>query len=86
MVDLNRHVNNTVYVQWALEAAPEDVLMRGRPVEVEVSYRAEALYGDTVLSRAAALPGGPEPGPVFLHQVANAATGAELTRLRTRWG
>jgi len=90
-LDLNRHVNNTVYVQWALEAAPEDVLMRRRPVEVEVSYRAEALYGDTVLSRAAAAavpvaaPAGPGPGLVFLHQIANAATGAELTRLRTRW-
>jgi len=82
-LDLNRHVNNTVYVQWALEAAPEDVLMRRRPVELEVSYRAEAFYGDTVLSRTAA--GAAGPGPVFLHQIANAATGAELTRLRSRW-
>ncbi len=84
-LDLNRHVNNSVYIQWALEAAPDEVLMRRRPVELEVSYRAEAFYGDKVLSRAAAVPGGPGPGPVFLHQIANAATGAELTRLRTRW-
>jgi medium-chain acyl-[acyl-carrier-protein] hydrolase len=84
-LDLNRHVNNSVYIQWALEAAPDDVLMRRRPVELEVSYRAEAFYGDTVLSRVAAVPGGTGPGFVFLHQIANAATGAELTRLRTRW-
>lgn len=84
-LDVNRHVNNSVYIQWALEAAPDDVLMRRRPVELEVSYRAEAFYGDTVLSRLAAVPGRPGPGSVFLHQIANAATGAELTRLRTRW-
>jgi len=90
-LDLNRHVNNAVYVQWALEAAPEDVLTRRRPVDLEVSYRAEALYGDTVLSRVAAAPApvpaeaGDSPGSVFLHQIVNARTGTELTRLRTGW-
>jgi medium-chain acyl-[acyl-carrier-protein] hydrolase len=90
-LDLNRHVNNVVYIQWALEAVPEDVLTRRRPVELEVSYRAEAFYGDAVLSRAGADPGhisapaGDRSGPVFLHQIVNARTGAELTRLRTRW-
>jgi len=91
-LDLNRHVNNAVYVQWALEAAPEDVLRRLRPGDVEVSYRAEAFYGDSVLSRLAAVPplrtdSDPEEstGPVFLHQIVKAASGTELTRLRTRW-
>jgi medium-chain acyl-[acyl-carrier-protein] hydrolase len=90
-LDLNKHVNNVVYIQWALEAVPEDVLTRRRPVELEVSYRAEAFYGDAVLSRAGADPGaatspaGSTSGPVFLHQIVNARTGAELTRLRTGW-
>lgn len=88
-LDLNKHVNNAVYIQWALEAVPEEVLARRRPVDIEVSYRAEALYGDTVLSRvcavAAPTPGGAAPGRVYLHQILNASSGAELTRLRTRW-
>jgi acyl-ACP thioesterase len=90
-LDLNRHVNNAVYVQWALEAVPGEVVGRRRPVGIEVSYRAEAFYGDSVLSRARAVPASvpPEakkdPGLVFLHQIVNASTGAELTRLRTRW-
>ena len=49
-LDWNRHVNNAVYVQWALEGVPPEVLMKSRPVELEVSYRAEAFYGDEVLS------------------------------------
>jgi acyl-ACP thioesterase len=90
-LDLNKHVNNAVYVQWALEALPEDILSRRRPVDVEVSYRAEAFYGETVLSRAAAAPPpdsappGSGTGSVFHHQIVNASTGAELTRLRTKW-
>jgi medium-chain acyl-[acyl-carrier-protein] hydrolase len=84
-LDLNKHVNNAVYVQWAIEAVPEEVLTRRRPVEVEVSYRAEAVYGDAVVSRVQSVPQ-PGSGPVFHHQIANASTGAELTRLRTRWG
>jgi len=90
-LDLNKHVNNAVYVQWALEAAPPDVLSRRRPIDIEVSYRSEAFYGETVLSRVRAVPAdaavqaGENPGPVLLHQIMNAATGAELARLRTRW-
>lgn len=83
-LDWNRHVNNAVYVQWALEAVPPDFLMNRRPMEVEVSYRAEALYGDEVLSAAQRVPE-EDAGPVFLHQILNAATGGELARLRTRW-
>jgi len=63
---------------------PPEVLLARRPTDIEVSYRAEALYGDSVLSVAqrAAEEGA---GAVFLHQILNAGTGAELTRLRTRW-
>lgn len=83
-LDWNRHVNNAVYVQWALEGVPPDVLMSRRPVDIEVSYRAEALYGDGVVSAVQRMAeGGPED--VFLHQILNPATGAELARLRTRW-
>lgn len=83
-LDWNRHVNNAVYVGWALEGAPPEVLLKSRPVELEVSYRAEAFYGDEVLSVSQSVPaaGG---GPVFLHQILNAVSGTELTRLRTRW-
>jgi medium-chain acyl-[acyl-carrier-protein] hydrolase len=83
-LDWNRHVNNAVYIQWALESVPPDILMGRRPVDIEISYRAEVLYGEEVLSVAQRVPGdGPEP--VFLHQILNAATGLELARLRTKW-
>ena len=84
-LDWNRHVNNAIYVQWALEGVPAAVLLNKRPIELEVSFRAEAFYGEEVLSAVQAAPD-TGAGLVFLHQILNAASGTELTRLRTRWG
>jgi medium-chain acyl-[acyl-carrier-protein] hydrolase len=83
-LDWNRHVNNAVYVQWALEAVPKDVLLKSRPLRIEVAYKAEAFYGEEILSAVQRVPD--EDGePAFVHQILKASTGEELTRLRTRW-
>ncbi len=82
-LDLNRHVNHTVYVVWALETVPQNFLHRLSPVEIEIGYRAEAFYGDTVLSRTSVARG---EDPVQLtHQLLNNRDGRELTRLTTVW-
>ena len=83
-LDFNRHVNNVIYIQWALEAVPDEIGAAKRPLEVEVSYRAEAFSGDQIISRVEGLGG--DPAPTFIHQILNRATGVELARLRTVWG
>jgi medium-chain acyl-[acyl-carrier-protein] hydrolase len=83
-LDFNKHVNNTVYIQWALEAVPPDVLNSKRPIDIEVSYRAEAFYGEEVASKVERKD--VESAPSFLHQIVNKNTGTELTRLKTVWG
>lgn len=80
-LDLNRHVNSVVYIHWALETVPEEVLFKMRPQEIEVQYRAEVFYGDRILSRTARQPDGS-----FLHQLRRVSDDTELTRLRTDWG
>lgn len=81
-LDLNHHVNNTVYAGWALEAVPDEVAA-GNLSELEISFRAEALLGDTVVSRCAVLESG--TSTCCLHQIINQRDGKELARLRTRW-
>jgi len=82
-LDMNRHVNNAVYVGWALEAAPEEVAQTRSPVDIEVAYRAEALAGDTVLARCVPEAGvGPDQ---FLHEIVRQKDGRELARVRVRW-
>ncbi len=82
-LDINRHVNNTVYAGWALETLPDDIMLGCRLSEIEISYRAEALYGDTVISRSARADN--VDGCRFLHQLSNESDGRELTRLKTSW-
>lgn len=83
-LDVNRHVNNAVYVAWALESAVGRFGRTAQPAEVEVLFRAEAFAGDVVLARCAAERGAPAREPL-LHSLASAADGRELARLRTRW-
>lgn len=82
-LDLNNHVNHTVYVEWALETVPDDVRRNMCPVGIEAAYRAEAFLGDTVLSGTTMADNGNTVG--FLHQLVNERDGKELTRLRTVW-
>ena len=82
-LDMNHHVNHTVYVEWALESVPREILEGFCLVELEVGYRAEAFYGDTVQARAVVTQEG-NPA-TFLHQLLNEKNGKELTRLKTTW-
>lgn len=81
-LDLNHHVNNTIYAGWALETVPDSVA-EGSLAELEISFRAEAVYGESVVSRCAVVETGPPAH--CLHQIVRCGDGRELTRLRTRW-
>jgi medium-chain acyl-[acyl-carrier-protein] hydrolase len=78
-LDFNHHANNVSYVSWALEGLPEEVLRARRATEIEIVYKAEALYGDKVACRTE-FPAG--EGSVFLQELVNPDTGVELARLR----
>jgi len=78
-LDTNHHVNNAIYAGWALETVPDEIAA-GTLSELEISFRAEVLYGESVLSRCVVT----GPGQC-LHQIINKKDGRELARLRTRW-
>ena len=78
-LDTNHHVNNAIFAGWALETVPDEIAA-GTLTELEISFRAEVLYGESVLSRCVVT----EPG-LCLHQIVNQKDGRELARLRTRW-
>jgi len=80
-LDINQHVNNTVYVDWALETLPQDVIGQISPKTIEVSYRAEANYGDRILSRSFFA----SDDSRSIHQLIRESDGKELARLRTEW-
>lgn len=76
--DLDRvgHANNVRFVEWALEALPDDAGLAG----VDVLYRSEAVYGDAVRSEA-----GPVTGGARRHRLSREADGRILALARTVW-
>lgn len=82
-LDINGHANNVVYAGWALETVPFEVARTCRLVDLEIAYRAEVLYGETVISRCRRIGEGEKPE--FLHQLVRREDGMELTRLVSRW-
>ncbi|MDD2500889.1 MAG: thioesterase [Geobacter sp.] len=81
-LDMNNHVNNTIYAGWALEAVPEELIKRAVPALIEIGFRAEALYGDRVRSCCAP---SPEDPAVLIHRIESVEGNRELCRLRTTW-
>ncbi len=50
-LDLNRHVNNAIYVGWAVETVPEYLNLEFRPRRIDVRFQNESFYGDPIASK-----------------------------------
>ncbi|RII28050.1 MAG: acyl-ACP thioesterase [Geobacter sp.] len=81
-LDINHHVNNTVFAGWALDTVPDDVAA-GSLAELEIAFRSEVLYGDSVISRCSMVEIGETS--ICLHQIIKEQDNKELARLRTTW-
>lgn len=83
-LDLSHHVNNVRYVEWALEAVPDSVRDARSLYRLDVQFRAESVYGDTV--RSACSPADSTDGTFLLgHEVTRQRDGHLLARARTVW-
>ena len=88
-LDANRHVNNTRYFQWLLDAFPADWLDHHRIQLLDVVFRGEAALGETITAQIA--PGGVPSGGVpsenstsFLHHI-RTDDGRVLAQARSIW-
>ncbi len=81
-IDINDHVNNTVYLDWALRSAPESARRR-KPRSLEAAFMGEARLGDAVACLSEI--GRADGGTVLLQSLQDEASGRELTRLRSLW-
>ena len=49
-LDMNGHVNNTVYITWAMEAVDYDFRKSHCIKDIDIYYKHEAVYGEDILS------------------------------------
>ncbi len=82
-LDFNRHVNNSVYVVWAVETVPPEVISSCLPSMINIDYIDESLYGDRVTTYTQQI--GAASQPAFLHRQVSENTGKEISRLHTAW-
>ena len=81
-LDINRHVNNVIYIEWALDTLPRELIFSTYPVEIEISYRSAAHWGDKIVSKAQELD---NQNKIFIHQLIRKDDNKELALLRTSW-
>ena len=75
-LDVNRHVNNVNYIEWAVETVPAGA---GTLADLQVEFLAESVGGDEVVSRCAG------SGPVCRHELTRSSDGRTLALARTEW-
>ncbi len=82
-LDENGHANNVRYLEWALEALPDELIAGHRLVAADLSFRAEARRGQGVQSLCAVETDG--EGFTAIHGLRRADDGRELARVLTSW-
>ncbi len=82
-IDFNNHVNNSVYIGWAVESIPEKILQNYKLRHVSVNYIDEIAYGNKIFAKAQSVKN--TEHPTFLHSISGGQNNTELTRLRTSW-
>lgn len=79
-LDFNMHLNNTYYVQWMIEAVPDDRLRHSTLQEFDILYRAECMWKDQIRSESSRL-----DDRTWLHRLVRAADSKELALGKSTW-
>lgn len=78
-LDMNNHVNNSIYAAWMLETGED--MIEGRTLkDIVINFRGEARYGENVISRAVK-----EESGKIIHKLVLKESGKEITRGMTEW-
>lgn len=78
-IDVNKHVNNSIYPLWATECVGNDFRAEHQPIELEISFKKECCYGDSVKIRTQV------EEKTTLHSITVPADNREVARLRILW-
>jgi len=78
-LDINNHVNNTVYINWALEALDYEFRTTHNLKALDIYFKHDIAYGEDVISQVKYDDNFTE------HVIKNASTGEELCLLRAEF-
>ena len=78
-LDINQHVNNTRYIEWALESIPLEIWQENQLSGLEIIFRAETKYGERVVVQTE------QANHTFYHQILSDKDNRSLAVLRSIW-
>lgn len=81
-LDMNQHVNNVIYIEWGIETPPEDWLNNHYLSDIDITFRAECLNGETVISQAQK---SDDNNSVMLHRLTRKSDNTVLALIKTTW-
>ncbi|MEQ8197721.1 MAG: thioesterase family protein [Clostridiaceae bacterium] len=82
-IDFNRHVNNSRYVEWALEAVPEKITEEFSLEEIRIVFMREITYGHMVKTMCSVQE--QESGKIKVIHLIKDDEGNNITALTTIW-
>jgi acyl-ACP thioesterase len=81
-LDINRHVNNTLYLEWAIESIPEKIFNDFKICEIEIGFNRPSFYGDKIISMTKACDNSKIE---FFHKIVRIKDNTILAKLKTKW-
>jgi acyl-ACP thioesterase len=82
-LDINQHVNNVNFIEWAVETIPQEVWKNYMLKDLEINFRAEGKYGDRVISCSQKIEDTNKI--VFLHDLSREKDQKQVALARTVW-
>lgn len=82
-IDVNKHVNNSNYISWALEVLPVDFRISYLPKVIDIKYKKEISFEAKVTSIAQKIT--ENDNTYTLHCISDNISGEELVSLKIQW-
>ena len=84
-LDSNQHANSASYIDWCLEAVPEDALNEYLPYDIEITYKKESKLGEGLIASSLEEPTQDPSVRIFQHAIRLEENGALLTMGKSVW-
>jgi acyl-ACP thioesterase len=82
-LDLNNHVNNTCYIEWALNTLPHETFEKYELADLLINFVGEGHLGETVVARTEKTNNA--SAPAFVHLLETEVGQRPLALIRTMW-
>jgi acyl-ACP thioesterase len=82
-IDINRHVNNRITIEWALEPVPDEIRQGYDLKDAQITFKGQAFLGDPIRSDVELIDNQEQ---IFgRHHITNSDTGQSITIVNTTW-